>query len=137
MELEKQVVSLELAKRLKELGVKQDGYWTWLLQKKAFTVDVWTEPELVHLKTGWGDAQLFSAFTVAELSGILPWLITRDNERWYLMIEKDQNDDGSDCWRAFYETLNDGRRCCKSDGTLADSLASLVVHLLENKLITV
>jgi hypothetical protein len=29
MELEKQVVSLELAKKLKQLGVRQESFWYW------------------------------------------------------------------------------------------------------------
>lgn len=65
MKLEDQVVSLELSKRLKELGVKQDSlyYWTDHLDWKLRT------------DQGFSD-QWNSAFTVAELGMMLPSKIT-------------------------------------------------------------
>ena len=43
MELEKQVCSLDLAKRLKELGAKQNAYWTWYTN--AGTAELMHNPE--------------------------------------------------------------------------------------------
>jgi hypothetical protein len=77
MELEKQLCSLEFAKRLKELGVKQESAFWWI------------EGDLIY-RGEWGDpsddaskrmeqkeldeymSTLFSAFTVAELGEMLP-----------------------------------------------------------------
>lgn len=64
MELEKQVVSLELAKKLKSLGCKQESlFW-------------WTDDEdspLGEMVVGtFRDINSYSAFTVAELGQMLP-----------------------------------------------------------------
>lgn len=69
MKLENQVCSLELAKRLKELGVKQESLWWWECHYGS-------EPELRFVKKGkiteTGDNWYYSAFTVAELGEMLP-----------------------------------------------------------------
>ncbi len=72
MELEKQVVSLELAKKLKELGVKQESlfYWSqytddsndrrWQIGYRSRTVRFNNEP------LDW-----YCAFTVTELTAMM------------------------------------------------------------------
>jgi len=78
MKLEQQVVSLDLAKRLKELGVKQESefYWNRFLNSTEYQ-EQHGEPE-----ESWrvvrpfnmdalGDA-FYSALTVAELGEMLP-----------------------------------------------------------------
>jgi len=64
MELSKQVTSLELSKRLKELGVKQESlfYWRNVNYMGGEKIDKW----IIEKK---GD---ISAFTVAELGEMLP-----------------------------------------------------------------
>jgi hypothetical protein len=68
MKLEQQVCSRDLAKRLKELGVKQEGHFWWLDHKDE-------EPSLSqegHFH-GWNNDNKCRAFTVAELGEVL-WL---------------------------------------------------------------
>jgi hypothetical protein len=65
MELEKQVCSLELAKKLKELGVKQESYWYWLQMTEG--PRLFTLVEAVRLDPIFP----YSAFTVAELGEVL------------------------------------------------------------------
>ena len=60
MKLENQVCSLELSKRLKELGVKQDSLWGYLDHGDLNFYPV-LNSELIYLKAE------YSAFTVAEL----------------------------------------------------------------------
>ena len=64
MKLEEQVCSLELAKKLKELGVKQDGYFSWELIYKKWEI----RPDCCYEDL---DNVMVSAFTVAELGEIL------------------------------------------------------------------
>ena len=68
MELSEQVVSLELGKRLKSLGVKQDSLFYWV---DAYTVI----PHLEYMPNYMFSDRL-SAFTVAELLSILPIRVT-------------------------------------------------------------
>lgn len=71
MKLEQQVISLELAKRLKELRVKQEAIWHWVEVMNAdFYQNTGSHFEL-HQNHGVG-RDSFAAFTVAELGEMLP-----------------------------------------------------------------
>ena len=83
MNLEKQVTSLELSKRLKELGVRQESLFYWLK---------WLNSPL-EMNLGYKDTILsnnnsffndnnykyYSAFTAAELLALLPVGVHTDN----------------------------------------------------------
>ncbi len=60
MKLENQVCSLELAKKLKGLGIKQESLFQWSWDNEDYRL-VYNKPHL----------DLFAAFTVAELGEML------------------------------------------------------------------
>lgn len=68
MNLENQVVSLELAKKLKELGVKQESLYWWVNEyqemKGGISASTWL---LKDWKEAQGYKKHISAFIVAEL----------------------------------------------------------------------
>lgn len=70
MKLENQVCSLELSKRLKELGVKQDSLWWWhgrmMADEMHYTITSCDVREECREECGF----LASAFTCAELMKI-------------------------------------------------------------------
>ena len=74
MELKNQVCSLELAKKLKELGVEQESLWYWhfrqVTDRKEPPIIVILK-DRVPLKFKWLKSEIYSAFTVAELGEIL------------------------------------------------------------------
>lgn len=72
MELEKQVCSLELAKQLRELGVRQYSLWYWV--KDADKDVVISDKLLIEAGGGPCCQNVFSAFTVAELGEMLKHL---------------------------------------------------------------
>lgn len=125
--LQDQVCNLELSKRLKELGVKQES---------LFLYDM--NGILCSSNANWDMAYCISAFTVAELGELLP---VRD----YLTegIVKDKEDLAN--WSTF---KSDGKWHCnltwrysrdkvesiKADSE-ADARAKMLIYLLENKLI--
>ena len=65
MKLEDQVVGLELAKKLKELGVKQESYCYWREGNKE-------DPTYRIVTMVCAKGGTYSAFTVAELGEMLP-----------------------------------------------------------------
>lgn len=71
MTLEQQTVSLEIAKKLKELGVKQRSQFAWF---NTQTFGVQLKPENHSFDLGdYGEVSLLAAaFTVAELGESLP-----------------------------------------------------------------
>lgn len=134
MELEKQVVSLELAKRLKELGVKQESFFQWEVSGSRSYIR-WNQ----YAKCGcefMTTANLkfrYSAFTVAELGEMLPRQIGRTH--WTEHIRGKVSG-----WVSFlryveYEKTWD-IESFEAD-TEADARAKMLIYLLENKLITV
>src|SRR5690349_19771242 len=74
MNLEDQCISLEYAKRLKELGVRQKSLY-YITSKNNDVVIVYSPNESLNEK--W-----YSAFTVAELGVMLPHSI-RNSELYY------------------------------------------------------
>jgi hypothetical protein len=130
MKLEEQIVSLELAEKLKELGVKQDSLFYWSLNEhrnvgwnvfyefESFGPDEWFARDL---------EKHISAFTVAELGLLLKdfsvsastW---RDNKsgKWDVLVD--------------HEILI-GSVDLASE-TEADTRAKMLIYLLKNKLIT-
>lgn len=71
MKLEDQVLSLELAKKLKSLGVKQESYFNWITENEIG--DEWEERvEVSDYSFDCPIEIIASAFTVAELGEILP-----------------------------------------------------------------
>ncbi len=131
MKLEDQVCSLDLAKRLKELGVKQESLAYWHIQRP---------PELIYDPNGWKDQHWWcSAFTVAELGEMLPSRIEKDGHPYLLHLTK------SNDYMYTTQYLNWGRPGDKDVHVLegwdiekgaANSLAKMLIYLLENKLVT-
>jgi hypothetical protein len=148
MNLENQVCSLDLANRLKELGVKQESLFWWIAPEDN---EKW--PPMLVFKTGLGAyyengaglndytfdvAPLrVSAFTVAELGEMLPKII-QEIDWWSVKtVSKDEykrwlcalfdTDAGGHDWKdpSFYAN------------TEADARAKMLIYLLENNLMTI
>jgi hypothetical protein len=90
MKLENQVCSLELSKKLKELGVKQESLFYWVIGCEQFCTE--DKPSIINsefhdiITEEWGDChsykkeEIYSAFTFAELGRILPKEIKSDDK---------------------------------------------------------
>jgi hypothetical protein len=129
--LKEQVVSFELAKRLKELYVKQDSYFSWSNCDTPY-------PRLVHshMELERSGDYLISAYTVAELCEMLPELPAP--QRLSFGIEKSAI---RECLGGKYYGVHDALNYPEDydvyDDNLANVLAMLLIHLIENKLIEV
>jgi len=124
MKIEDQVCSLELSKRLKELGVKQESYFQWRgfdcgeTEITFIVLPVGEIPEEVGIaKIGFG---VFAAFTVAELGEILPGFCHsyRFENRWVC-------------------TTNDVNIIFRieNEKTEADARAKMLVYLIEQGIV--
>ena len=124
MKLESQVCSLELAQKLKELGVEQDSLWFWgNYESRMYQKDNgWRITDTLYA----GDYEAwigehYSAFTVAELGEMLlnAFIKIKDKEiidprgRYNRLVKK---------MYSFEEEAN--------------ARAKMLIYLLENKLIT-
>lgn len=112
MKLENQVCLLDLAKKLKELGVKQESlfWWQGYLHSMNRVELVNTE----NLDTGYDH---YSAFTVAELGEMLP-----------IGVSSRKSYTGGD-FMVKYKTVY------KRADTEVNARAKILIYLLENKLI--
>lgn len=126
MKLEDQVCTLGQAKRLKELGVAQESYLYWWVCNNGIMLLQDDEDDKVNPK--------YSAFTVAELGVMLPDCRCIQNNE----------DHKFDYWRrnnkwiwAEYENgyLKHGFKV-RTFLTEAQAKADILLHLLENNLIT-
>lgn len=141
MKLENQVTSLELAKHLKDLGVKQDSifYFANLHKKSDMTLVEEAVPVYkdILVRGMVPEDEWLSAFTVAELGKIF-----QDKfEPFMQSIEFGYNCCEFYTICEFGEDLTDERkdipeRMVMSDENEANSRAKMLVYLIENKLIT-
>ena len=129
MELKDQVVSLELAKKLKELGVKQDSYFAWYKGE----VRRWNQLTQELRK---GEPPV-SAFTVAELGEMLPKKLfikeeIKDGGINFPLVICPSFDDG---WFVGYgEHMSGNGYKVIDDKNLYNALAKMLIYLIEQKL---
>ena len=113
------------AKRLKELGEKQESLFWWTNESKLlFDKDYW---ELTNHFGLYPKMEYISAFTVAELGEMLP--IKMEGE--YLDCYKIDKPDGQ--WECGYGSALNGYY--EEDKNEANSRAKMRIYLLENNLI--
>lgn len=72
LKLEKQVCSLESAKRLKELGCPQESLFYHALPCQSHGMIPWGEIWPRAKASKWNPEYIYSAYTVAELGKLLP-----------------------------------------------------------------
>jgi len=122
MKLEDQVCSLELAKKLKELGVDQDSYFYWCRIRDLETdhISIKSESQIQTLENHYQVDKITSAFTVAELGEMLPSFI----DSWHVKRT----------WECSVKLDRDGGMtfCAKTE---ADARAKMLIYLLKNKLL--
>lgn len=130
MNLESQVTSLELSKKLKELGVKQESLFYWINYDEQYCLQYVNDAiGLCILKDIY--KELYSAFTASELLESLPTHIKGCN----LQIIKGNRilrEKPEFCCR--YYDIN---IISEPDENLSNSCAKMRIHLIENKLIEV
>ncbi len=133
--LEKQVCSLELAKRLKELGVKQESLFYYAIYKRKLN-PVYRNQLILD---GVSLEGLLSAFTVAELGGMLPPDTDSGKTKQGDFICYTCDDEDGGTWH--YENAEKIGKEFDSHGEAnaneANARAKMLIHLLENKLIKV
>lgn len=145
MKQEQQVVSLDLAKRLKELGVKQESLFWWY--PNYVNIDMAIDAGDRSLEGqihGWDitylagemtteSPDLISAFTVAELGELLPSFID-DEAGMHHYLEFEKYNDG--LWHYYYGPVKPMETETNNPSdTEADARAKMLCYLLENKLI--
>jgi hypothetical protein len=117
--LEKQVCSLDLAKRLKELGVKQESLFYW----EGLQVDVEKMRWRINKANKNHNSAKYSAFTIAELGEMLPDQVSS----WRTGIE----------WICSHDELAETGQAVPEQrtSTEADARAKMVCYLVENGLL--
>lgn len=128
MKLEQQVVSLELAQKLKELGVKQESLFSWLKLNDLHVQD-WYDCRITDycIVNEYPLDDIISAFTVAELGEMLP--------KHYSTLRR-VIEGGKEIYICWNTDESDYTNSTFAD-TEADARAKMLIYLLENKLITV
>jgi hypothetical protein len=128
MKLEQQVCGMKLAKRLEELGVKQESYFQWRYFGDNREGEIWlVQPS----KEDYRYPTAVSAFTVAELGEMLP-----------RNVRKGDTFHAPTIWfgeQATYIEYDD-RESSKVPlspiaGNEADARAEMLIYLIENNLI--
>ena len=123
MKLENQVVSLELSKRLKDLGFEQKSLWWYEVYDEGGSC----EKISILSKAIEGDYhQKYSAYTVAELGEMLPRTFKTENRMYILKIDK-----FADEFAITY--FSDGKAKTVQSDNEANARAEMLIWLKENK----
>jgi len=128
MKLEEQVVSLDLAKALKEAGYLQQGLWWWVLNKDN-EYDLWSYRKLTVPKK----VTAIVAPTAAEILEDLPHIIEKI---FILRIWKNENGYFLDYFNAYTDKPYSMAGYSNSSGrTLSNALALMWLYLKKEGLI--
>ena len=129
MDKEKQVVSLELAKKMKDLGFKQVSLFWW---GEECNINNFS-PRICTDLSRWDKERMCavcSAYTVAELGEMLPDSICKFCEDYYVNISTFE---GLTTCSYIAQSLED--RISESAESEADARAKMLIYLKEHNLI--
>lgn len=135
MNLEEMVCSLEYAKKLKDLGIKQEGFYCWARQDgfKNWGLELYP-PARIFKRMG---RTYYLAFTSGELGEILPKLISTKNGIYNMKLgwEHFANEDKI-LWRIDYIKNNgfDEPLVLIDDENESNARAKMIIYLIENKI---
>jgi hypothetical protein len=138
MNLESQVCSLDLAKKLHELGVKKDSTFVW----KSYDGEYY-QVKFISFNLCLDD-ELYPAYTASELGDMLPSsLEVNDSSSSFLYCCKHSDDNWTIEYR-YNRIINDGLvdevtyvySNCHED-TESNARATMIIYLIENGLISV
>ena len=121
MKIEDQVCSLDLAKKLRELEVKQNSYFYWWKTNAGNRGEKWEISTYLPTRDTGAD-ECYVAFTVAELGKMLPYNISSFR----------YPDGGWSCTRS-----SPSEMVTFTAENEADARAKMLVYLLESKLIMI
>lgn len=145
---EPQVISLELSKKLEELGVPQASLFYWEVPREQAKVNDGVIP-LVDELPGKENVRsrfffYYSAFTATELRELLPPSIPlyKDSlESADLHITREYNSSTKTIneWCCWYKRSDTGSALIEQFGgsSMIDALAKMLIYLLENRLLVI
>ena len=147
MKLESQASSLELSKRLRDLGVKQESLYQWRRVKPYWEQDSepaknWSlSPSGVRENLGRSEEEI-AAFTVAELGPLLPKGIVPKKLEVYELRITWANGKCVICYGSYFNVKTGLREeeavwHWEHSDTEADARASMLCYLIEQKIVIV
>jgi hypothetical protein len=133
VELAEQVTNLELSKRLKELGIKQESLFYYSLdhcESGQIAINI-----LYDIQPFFEEDDFYSAFTVAELGKMIPSVIlAKSVSSTDIPIIFQKYFDNLFC---IYGQLQNGMTYpVYTDNTEANARAKFLIYLIENNLIS-
>lgn len=128
MKLEDQVCSLELAKRIKELGVKQESQFYWF-KNNIEGYPLKGRGDLIGYYPEAIKERFTSAFTCSELGEMLSLTIGLEH-RARLTCRKGMTE-----WLVGYGKVREDFQIDVGAKTLADALAKMLIYLIEQGLV--
>lgn len=156
MKLENQVCSLELAKKLKELGVKQESLFYWMVNHQVSKDDIaygsyddWyleyideVPSSILSGENKERQNETYCAFTVAELGEMLPNYISRYPDGFYYwQFKANEENDCEGKWQCYYKPAYGNLKqqieslCETYSNTEANARAKCLIYLIEQGII--
>ena len=134
--LNQQLVSLELAQKMKEFGFKQESFFVWLHSKVDNKATIL---ENLNMDLDTENFKYFSAYTVAELGEMLPDNIKANSNSYWLKTAKTKLSTDQTYHVVYYEDNHpiDGEVISFTADTEADARGKMLIYLVENNLITI
>jgi hypothetical protein len=130
MQLEQQVCSVELARKLKELGVKQKSHFWWS-RSWIESFENQMDWKLCRFGETFNEITRCSAFTAAELGEMLPH--NHASQRKDIPGKKGEGVRKE--WIAYHLVVDETQMVYERGDTEANARATLLTHLLEKGMI--
>ena len=133
MNKEEVVISFELAKKLKEVGVSPPSLFYWRIwDDKSVDIAMGDEDDFDYSGAGRKVVEKIPAYTVTELMGMLPDCIRVDKDRhFYLVVYKLSNSYKVDYERMLFDEIE--TLCEFANRKLSDALAQALIWCRERE----